>query len=84
MHLTTVWFLLIAVLWGGYFFLEGFDFGVGILLPVLGRHPDDRQRDAGRSSVRSGMATRSGCSSPAARPSPPFRSGTRPCSPASI
>jgi cytochrome d ubiquinol oxidase subunit II len=42
MHLTTVWFLLIAVLWGGYFFLEGFDFGVGILLPVLGRHPDDR------------------------------------------
>ncbi len=43
MHLTTVWFLLIAVLWGGYFFLEGFDFGVGILLPFLGRHPDDRR-----------------------------------------
>ncbi len=42
MHLTTVWFLLIAVLWGGYFLLEGFDFGVGMLLPVLGRHPDDR------------------------------------------
>ncbi len=39
MHLTTVWFLLIAVLWGGYFFLEGFDFGVGMLLPILGRHP---------------------------------------------
>jgi len=43
MHLTTVWFLLIAVLWGGYFFLEGFDFGVGMLLPVLGRHPEDRE-----------------------------------------
>jgi cytochrome bd ubiquinol oxidase subunit II len=42
MHLTTFWFLLIAVLWGGYFFLEGFDFGVGILLPVLGRDPQDR------------------------------------------
>jgi cytochrome bd ubiquinol oxidase subunit II len=42
MHLTTVWFLLIAVLWGGYFLLEGFDFGVGILLSVLGRHPEDR------------------------------------------
>src|SRR3954467_4114152 len=37
MELTTVWFALIAVLWAGYFLLEGFDFGVGILLPVLGR-----------------------------------------------
>ncbi|SEG73707.1 cytochrome bd-I ubiquinol oxidase subunit 2 apoprotein [Thermomonospora echinospora] len=35
MELTTVWFLLIAVLWTGYFLLEGFDFGVGVLLPVL-------------------------------------------------
>jgi cytochrome d ubiquinol oxidase subunit II len=42
MQLTTVWFLLIAVLWTGYFFLEGFDFGVGMLLPVLGR--DDAER----------------------------------------
>jgi cytochrome bd ubiquinol oxidase subunit II len=42
MELTTVWFILIAVLWVGYFVLEGFDFGVGILLPVLGR--DDRER----------------------------------------
>jgi cytochrome bd ubiquinol oxidase subunit II len=40
--LTTVWFLLIAVLFTGYFVLEGFDFGVGMLLPVLGR--DDRER----------------------------------------
>ncbi|MEV4536614.1 cytochrome d ubiquinol oxidase subunit II [Asanoa sp. NPDC049518] len=37
MVLHDVWFLLIAVLWAGYFLLEGFDFGVGILLPVLGR-----------------------------------------------
>jgi cytochrome bd ubiquinol oxidase subunit II len=42
MHLVTLWFVLIAVLWIGYFVLEGFDFGVGILLPVLGRHPEDR------------------------------------------
>ena len=42
MELTTVWFGLIAVLWAGYFLLEGFDFGVGILLPVLGR--TDRER----------------------------------------
>src|SRR3989440_2169903 len=37
MTLADLWFVLIAVLWTGYFVLEGFDFGVGILLPVLGR-----------------------------------------------
>jgi cytochrome bd ubiquinol oxidase subunit II len=42
MELTTVWFALIAILWAGYFLLEGFDFGVGVLLPVLGR--SDRER----------------------------------------
>jgi cytochrome d ubiquinol oxidase subunit II len=42
MELTTVWFILIAVLWAGYFLLEGFDFGVGVLLPVIGR--DERER----------------------------------------
>ena len=35
--LQTVWIVLIAVLWIGYFVLEGFDFGVGVLLPVLGK-----------------------------------------------
>lgn len=42
MELTTVWFILIAVLWIGYFTLEGFDFGVGMLLPTLARN--DRER----------------------------------------
>ena len=42
MELTTIWFVLIAVLWTGYFTLEGFDFGVGMLLPVLAR--DDTER----------------------------------------
>lgn len=42
MDLSAVWFLLIAVLWTGYLVLEGFDFGVGMLLPVLGRK--DRER----------------------------------------
>src|SRR5665811_1694893 len=37
MEFTTVCFILIAVLWTGYFVLEGFDFGVGMLMPVLGR-----------------------------------------------
>src|SRR3954466_4107841 len=43
MTLNNVWFLLIAVLWSGYFVLEGFDFGVGILLPVLGRDEQTRR-----------------------------------------
>jgi cytochrome d ubiquinol oxidase subunit II len=43
MELTTVWFALIAVLWVGYFCLEGFDFGVGMLLPVLARDETERR-----------------------------------------
>jgi cytochrome d ubiquinol oxidase subunit II len=43
MELTTVWFALIAVLWVGYFVLEGFDFGVGMLLPVLSRSETERR-----------------------------------------
>ncbi len=43
MELTTVWFVLIAVLWIGYFVLEGFDFGVGMLLPVVGRTEAERR-----------------------------------------
>jgi cytochrome d ubiquinol oxidase subunit II len=43
MELTTVWFILIAVLWIGYFVLEGFDFGVGMLLPVLARDETERR-----------------------------------------
>lgn len=43
MELTDIWFVLIAVLWMGYFFLEGFDFGVGMLLPVLGRTDKERR-----------------------------------------
>jgi cytochrome d ubiquinol oxidase subunit II len=42
MDLQILWFCLIAVLWGGYFLLEGFDFGVGILLPFLPRDEGER------------------------------------------
>jgi cytochrome d ubiquinol oxidase subunit II len=42
MDLNVVWFVLIAVLFIGFFFLEGFDYGVGILLPFLGK--DDAER----------------------------------------
>jgi len=43
MHLSDLWFIAIAVLWAGYFVLEGFDFGVGILLPVIGRDDGERR-----------------------------------------
>jgi cytochrome d ubiquinol oxidase subunit II len=43
MDLNTIWFVLIAVLFIGYFLLEGFDFGVGILMPFLGRDEVDRR-----------------------------------------
>jgi cytochrome bd ubiquinol oxidase subunit II len=43
MALTDIWFLLIAVLWTGYFVLDGFDFGVGMLLPLVGRTETDRR-----------------------------------------
>ncbi|HEX2905940.1 MAG TPA: cytochrome d ubiquinol oxidase subunit II [Phototrophicaceae bacterium] len=43
MELNTLWFILIAVLFIGFFFLEGFDYGVGVLLPFLGKNDDDRR-----------------------------------------
>ncbi len=44
MDLNILWFILIAVLYIGFFLLEGFDYGVGILLPFLGK--DDVKRRA--------------------------------------
>ena len=41
--LQIVWFALICVLWTGYLLLEGFDFGVGALLRVLGRNEPERR-----------------------------------------
>ena len=43
MELQTVWFILIGVLFTGFFLLEGFDYGVGILLPFLGKDDTDRR-----------------------------------------
>jgi len=45
MFLNNLWFILIAILYVGFFILEGFDFGVGMLLPFLGRD------DAGRRAI---------------------------------
>ena len=43
MNYNILWFILIAVLWIGFFFLEGFDFGVGMLLPFLGKKDEERR-----------------------------------------
>ena len=41
--LQILWFILIAVLWIGFYFLEGFDFGVGMLLPFIGKTDIERR-----------------------------------------
>lgn len=43
MELNVVWFILMAVLFIGFFFLEGFDYGVGMLLPFLGKNDTERR-----------------------------------------
>ena len=44
LDLPVLWFVLVAFLFAGYFLLEGFDFGVGMLLPFVGR--DEPRRKA--------------------------------------
>ncbi|MDF2573486.1 MAG: cytochrome oxidase assembly protein [Agromyces sp.] len=43
MDLTVLWFWIVAFLFVGYFVLDGFDFGVGMSLPFLGRDDTDRR-----------------------------------------
>lgn len=43
MDLNTLWFILIGVLFSGFFLLEGFDYGVGILLPFVGKQDEERR-----------------------------------------
>jgi cytochrome d oxidase, subunit II (cydB) len=43
MDLGIIWFILIGILFAGFFFLEGFDFGVGILLLLIGKKDTDRR-----------------------------------------
>ncbi len=43
MDLHVVWFILIAVLFSGFFFLEGFDYGVGMIMPFLGKTDGERR-----------------------------------------
>ncbi|EIW15813.1 MULTISPECIES: cytochrome d ubiquinol oxidase subunit II [Pelosinus] len=43
MELNILWFILVGVLFTGFFFLEGFDYGVGMLLPFIGRNDVERR-----------------------------------------
>jgi cytochrome d ubiquinol oxidase subunit II len=49
MDLPSIWFVAVATLWIGYFILEGFDFGVGICLALIGK--DERRRHAILSTI---------------------------------
>ena len=42
MDYQTIWFILITVLFTGFFFLEGFDYGVGMLAPFVSKREEDR------------------------------------------
>ena len=42
MELQVIWFILVTVLFTGFFFLEGFDYGVGTLLPFLSDKDEER------------------------------------------
>ena len=43
MDLNILWFILVSVLFAGYFFLEGFDYGAGAMLPLLGHTNNERR-----------------------------------------
>lgn len=43
-NLEIVWFVLVGVLFAGFFLLEGFDYGVGILLPILGKSDNEKRQ----------------------------------------
>jgi cytochrome d ubiquinol oxidase subunit II len=43
LHLHTLWYLIIAFFWTGFFILEGFDFGVGVLHAIVGRTDEERK-----------------------------------------
>ncbi|HWX86802.1 MAG TPA: cytochrome d ubiquinol oxidase subunit II, partial [Solirubrobacteraceae bacterium] len=44
MQLHTIWFVILAVFWVGFFVLEGFDFGVGMLHTIVGHTEEERKR----------------------------------------
>lgn len=47
MHLPEIWFGIVGILTAGYFVLEGFDYGIGILYPFLGHSDSERRASLG-------------------------------------
>ncbi|HEY3864748.1 MAG TPA: cytochrome d ubiquinol oxidase subunit II [Solirubrobacteraceae bacterium] len=43
MQLHTIWFVIVSIFWTGFFVLEGFDFGVGMLHTIVGRTDEERR-----------------------------------------
>ncbi|WP_022872622.1 cytochrome d ubiquinol oxidase subunit II [Nesterenkonia alba] len=43
MDIAQIWFILVAFFFVGYFVLDGFDFGVGMALPLIGKDDTDRR-----------------------------------------
>ena len=43
MHLSNLWYLIVALFWVGFFVLEGFDFGVGMLHSFVGKTDVERR-----------------------------------------
>jgi len=74
--LRVIWWALLGALLIGFAIMDGFDLGVGMLLPFVGRN--DRERRVAINTVGPVWeGTRSGCCSAAARYSPPGRRSTR-------
>ena len=77
-NLGDLWFVIAAIFWVGFFVLEGFDFGVGMLHSFIGRNDLERrvrpQHDRARLGRQRGVADRGR----SRRSSPPSRAGTPP------
>ena len=43
LHLNNIWFIIVAIFWVGFFVLEGFDFGVGMLHSFIGHNDQERR-----------------------------------------
>ena len=82
MTLSSVWFVIVAFFWTGFFVLEGFDFGVGALHKIVGRTDTERRVAINTigpvwDGTKSGWSRREPRGSRRSRPG--TRPGSRPC-----